>query len=85
MNNTEVMQSLAERSHVNQSACQTIVKSYEEYCEKNITRFSRKYLKAIIDYISRETAVEPSICQRVMENYFDLVGEQMKGKIPFVR
>ncbi|WP_086350561.1 hypothetical protein [Candidatus Enterococcus clewellii] len=85
MNHTEVIQTIAERSNTDFLTCQTIMKGYEKYCENNVTRTSRKHLKAIIGHISNETLIDSLTCQTVMENFFDLMKAQIKSKIPFMK
>lgn len=85
MNHTEVVQAIAERSNSDFLTCQQIIKGYEKYCEGNITRTSRKHMKAIIGHLSNETLIDSLTCQAVMENFFDLMKEQIKSKMPFIR
>lgn len=85
MTHTEVIQTIAKRSNSDFLTCQKIIKGYEKYCESNITRTSRKHMKAIIGHISNETLIDSLTCQAVMENFFDLLNTQIKSKIPFMK
>ncbi|MGL4695482.1 hypothetical protein [Enterococcus larvae] len=85
MNHTEVIQIIAERSHTNILTCDKIIKSYEKYCEGNLTRSSEKHLAAIVDYISSETLIDEHVCVTVMGHYFQLIKGEIKMKLPFIR
>ena len=49
MNNTEMMETLAIQTNEDAMTIESILKSYEHYCNENITRYSSKHLAAIID------------------------------------
>lgn len=68
-----------------EAVCEKIVKAYEKYGEYNITRVSRKHLPAIAEWISAETGIATDTCTLVMNELFDLLSEESKKKIPFVK
>jgi len=85
MNHTKTIKAIAERSQVEAPTCEQVVKAYEKYGEQNITRTSRKHMAAIVEWISSETTIEPTTCEVVMNELFDLFAEETKKKIPFMK
>lgn len=84
MNHKEVIQTISERSSKSEAICEMVIRSYEKYCERNLTQTSKKHMKAIVEYISNEELIDYLICQAVMESYFDLLEEQIKKKLSFM-
>jgi len=85
MNKTNTVQAVADQSQVDFNICQEVIKSYERYCERNITRCSQKHIDKIIEFTAVETGVEQGICKQVMTTFFTVVGTEIKRKIPFVK
>lgn len=83
MNKTQIIQLVAERSHVNELECQRIAKSYEKYCTKHLTRSTRTHLAEIADYIAKDTQLNQATCRRVVEQLFDVINSQLKSKLLF--
>jgi hypothetical protein len=80
MNNTEMMETLAIQTNEDAMTIESILKSYEHYCNENITRYSSKHLTAIIDFIAAETHLPEETCSKVMTQFFDTVKKQIKHK-----
>ena len=80
MNNTQTIKTLAGQTNEAIQTVETILSSYENYCTKNITRYSRKHLAAIVESISNETSLPSETCSKVMTHFFDLVKNEIKGK-----
>ena len=80
MNNTQTIKTLAGQTNESIQTVESILNSYENYCTKNITRYSRKHLAAIVDFIANETSVPSETCSKVMTHFFDLVKNEVKGK-----
>jgi predicted ATPase len=85
MNHTKTIQAVAQRSLVAKDTCEQVLGAYEKYSEKNMSRSSRKHMIEITAAISETTGVEPEICETVMSHFFDLLSEEVKKKIPFVK
>ncbi|MDF9824881.1 nucleoid DNA-binding protein [Breznakia sp. PF5-3] len=85
MNHTEVIATIAEETSINESTCEVVVKAYEKYCEKNITSVSKKHIEAIVRYIVDTTDVKEIEARAVMNILFDLLGDQLRSKIPFMK
>ena len=80
MNNTETIEALALKTNESTMTIENILKSYEHYCTENITRYSRKHLVAIVDFIAAETHLPEETCTNVMTPFFDLVKGEIKHK-----
>lgn len=80
MNYTQTIKTLAGQTNEAIQTVETILSSYESYCTKNITRYSRKHLAAIVESISNETSLPSETCSKVIIHFFDLVKNEIKGK-----
>lgn len=80
MNNTQTIKTLAGQTNESIQTVESILSSYENYCTRNITRYSRKHLTAIVDFIANETSLPSETCSKVMTHFFDLVKNEIKGK-----
>lgn len=85
MNNREVVKQISVRSGVSPEICEEVVKGYEKYCEKNITHSSRKYLDDIAAFILQDRGIEEKVTENVITQLFDLLKEETKKKIPFIK
>lgn len=83
MNHRETIAATAASATESTNNCEKILKSYEKYCQQQPTKFSRKHMERIVDFISTRTLIDPSICQNVMNHFFDIMTEETKKKIPF--
>ncbi|MGM0339970.1 hypothetical protein [Candidatus Enterococcus murrayae] len=80
MNNTQTIKTLAAQTNEAIQTVEAILESYENYCNRNITRYSRKHLAAITEFIAAETALPEETCSKVMIHFFDLVkNKNLKG------
>lgn len=80
MNHTQTIKTLASQTNESIHTVERITKSYENYCDKNITRYSRKHLTDIVEFISNETLIPVETCSKVMTQFFELVKKEIKGK-----
>jgi len=80
MNNSEMIETLASQTSESTMTIESILKSYEHYCNKNITRYSSKHLTAIVDFIAAETHLPEETCTNVMTQFFNSVKKQIKHK-----
>lgn len=80
MNNTQTIKTLAGQTNESIQTVESILQSYENYCDKNITRYSKKHLAAITDFIANETRLPEETCTKVMTQFFVLVKSEIKGK-----
>lgn len=80
MNNAQTIKTLAGQTNESIQTVESILKSYENYCDKNITRYSRKHLVAIVEFIADETLLSEETCLKVMTQFFDLIKKEVKGK-----
>lgn len=80
MNNTQTIKAVAGQTNESIQTVESILSSYENYCNKNITRYSRKHLTAIVEFITNETQLPEATCSKVMLQFFDLVKNEIKGK-----
>ena len=80
MNHTQTIKTLASQTIDSIHTVERITKSYENYCDKNITRYSRKHLTDMVEFISNETLIPVETCSKVMTQFFELVKKEIKGK-----
>ncbi|MGL9729143.1 hypothetical protein [Enterococcus sp. DIV0756] len=80
MNSTQTIKTVAGETNESIQTVESILNSYENYCNKNITRYSRKHMAAIVEFISNETLLSQETCSKVMNQFFDLVKSEIKGK-----
>ncbi|MGG5371533.1 hypothetical protein [Enterococcus sp. AZ196] len=80
MNNTQTIKTLANQTNESFPTVEAILKSYENYCNENITRYSRKHLAAIVESITNEISLPEETCSKVMVHFFDLIKSEIKGK-----
>ena len=80
MNHPQTIKTLASQTNESLHTVERITKSYENYCDKNITRYSRKHLTDMVEFISNETLIPVETCSKVMTQFFELVKKEIKGK-----
>lgn len=85
MNKKKVVKTIAQRTGILEETCFDILESYEKYCEDNLRRASEKYKLFIADVIAEETLIDIETCQKVMDEFFDLLEGELKNKIPFIK
>ncbi|MGC6769469.1 hypothetical protein [Enterococcus sp. LJL51] len=85
MNYVQTMNTISERSQIDWQTCEAIIKSYERYCERNLTRTSSKNMQAITSFIVEDSSVDMRQTETVMTELFVVLKEQIKKKVPFLK
>lgn len=80
MNHSQTIKTLAAQTDESILTVERMLKSYEQYCNKNFTRCTRKHIVAISESIAAETQISTIDCAKVMTQFFNLINSEIKTR-----